>query len=136
MQSDINLALFCVVVVVLCGGCGDCDAFLISGRQIGSISDAITALSRSHHQQWGQDDSRKESIKLRSRCCGPFCTFQLGSQEGPGGDQEGTRRGPGGGKKGEKFVTTYGCCSSRASYLYNSTLKSQHLSSSLTGAHL
>ena len=113
----------------LCGCCGDCDAFLISGRQIGSISDAITALSRSHHQQWGQDDSRKESIKLRSRCCGPFCTFQLG-------DQEGTKRGPGGSKKGEKFVTTYGCCSSRASYLYNSTLKSQHLSSSLTGAHL
>ena len=72
--------LFAIVIYVLatvfvlvnlcfgCAACGDCDAFLISERQIASISDAITALSRSHHQQWGRDDSRrKESIKLRSR---------------------------------------------------------------------
>ena len=94
--------LFAIVVYVLatvfvlvnlcfgCAACGDCDAFLISERQIASISDAITALSRSHHQQWGRDDSRrKESIKLRSRRWGAFCTFR-------------------GRQKGWKVVTTYG----------------------------
>ena len=94
--------LFAIVVYVLatvfvlvnlcfgCAACGDCDAFLISERQIASISDAITALSRSHHQQWGRDDSRrKESIKLRSRRWGAFCTFR-------------------GRQKRWKVVTTYG----------------------------
>ena len=86
---EIVVYVFATVFVLVnlcfgCSACGDCDAFLISQRQIASISDAITALSRSHHQQWGRDDSRrKESIKLRSRRWGleePFALSEGGKK--------------------------------------------------------
>ena len=108
MQSDINRC------IVLCGGgagggCGDCDAFLISRRRIAPISDAITALSRSHHQQWGQDDSsRKESIKVKESSLRTLLHIPQGTR----GAKRVKSLSPHMAAAVHTFVkvTTYGCC--------------------------